>query len=368
MDQLEIIEKKALEQAASATDLRERADAMEIAKSVSEKRKLVEETKKTALEAEEASRERKFARTKHWAATMTPLLAVFLTGAALVLQSQQFSASARLQINANEESQWHDALQNLSFKDPATALTGAFGMHSFFDSPLYSTQAQVVAAALLPHVDNPDGFDDVFFDLTDTANAGNQAHVIAVAKTLFSSQMDLYRVNVLVNRPTLLDFQTLREMLGDEDPPAFIQGDATSRRQAAASAWMLDSASDGLNDIWTRKSASPQGTDLSGVVLENANFGGLDFSNAVMQGGALYNADFTNAKFAGAVFRRRLVSDVILDGTDLSGVEDFAESKWERSDWWRAKCISKELLDYLEKNDATASPENKQAGNAISCH
>ena len=65
---------------------------------------------------------------------------------------------------------------------------------------------------------------------------------------------------------------------------------------------------------------------------------------------------------------RKLVSDALLDGTDLSGVVDFAESKWERSDWWKARCISQELLDYLEKHDATASPEDKQAGNAISCH
>jgi hypothetical protein len=70
----------------------------------------------------------------------------------------------------------------------------------------------------------------------------------------------------------------------------------------------------------------------------------------------------------GAVFRRKLVSNVALDGADLSGVEDFAESKWEKSNWWKAKCISKELLEYLEKNDATVSPEDKRAGNSISCH
>ena len=368
MDALDAIERNALEQAMAATDLKDRAQAVEIAKAVSEKRKMIEETKKISLDADEASREKRFARTTHWAATVTPLFAVFLTGAALVLQSQQFSASAKLQIDANEESQWRDAMKNVSFKDPGATLVSAFGMHSFFDSSRYSTHAQIVAATLLPHVDNPDGFDNIFFDLIDTANTANQAHIIAIAKTLFNSQTDLFRVNVLPNLPKLLDSQTLKEMLGDDDPPGFIQQDAMSRRQAAANAWMLDSASDGLNELWVGKKAMPQSADLSGVVLENGNFGGLDFSNAILQGGALYNADFTSAKFTGAVFRRKLVSDAVLDGADLSGVVDFAESKWERSDWWKARCISQELLDYLEKNDATASPENKQAGNAISCH
>jgi Pentapeptide repeats (8 copies) len=369
LDELEAIEKKALEQAMSATDLKDRAQALEIAKVASEKRKIMEETRKTRFDADELSREKKFARTKHWAATVTPLLAVFLTGAALVVQSWQFKASAALQTQANEESQWRDAIKNVSFKDPGATMVSAFGMHSFFDSPRYSIQARIVAATLLPHVDNSDGFDNIYFDLTDTADESNQAHIIAISKTLFNSQMDLYRVNVLTNRPTLLEFQTLKEMLGDDDPPGFIQGDATSRRQAIANAWMLDSASDGLNDIWSvKKSAAPRATDLGGVILENGDFGGLDFSDAVLQGGAFYNADFSGAKFTGAVFRRRLVSYAILDGTDLSGVLDFAESKWERSNWWNAKCISQELLDYLEKNDATASPENKQAGKAISCH
>jgi Pentapeptide repeats (8 copies) len=369
MDELDEIEKEALQQAMSATDLKDRAQALEVAKAVSEKRKIMEETRKTKFDADELSSEKKFARTKHWGAAMTPLLAVFLTGAALVLQSWQFRASAALQTQANEESQWRDAIKNVSFKDPGATMVSAFGMHSFFDSPRYSTQARIVAATLLPHVDNSDGFDTIYFDLTDTTDESNQAHIIAISKTLFNLQMELYRVNVLTNRPTRIDLQTLTEMLGDDDPPDFIQRDAASRRQAAANAWMLDSASDGLNDIWSvKKSATPRGTDLSGVILENGNFGGLDFSNAVLQGGALYNADFTGAKFTGAVFRRKLVSDAILDGSDLSGVLDFAESKWERSTWWNAKCISPELLDYLEKNDATASPENKQAGKAIPCH
>ena len=379
MDELDEIEKKALEEAKSAADLKDRVQALEIAKAITEKRKMMKETEKIDLDAKQASREYKFARTKHWASTLTPLLAVVLTMATLLVQSKQFSdsskqqsdqfaANAKLQIAANEESQWRDGIKNLSMKDASTTLVSAFGMHSFFDSPNYSTQARNIAATLLPQLDNPDGFDNIFFDLTDTANTANQGHVIAIAKTLFNSQMDLYGINVHANTPALPNFQTLKEMLGDDDPPKFIQADAASRRLAGARAWMLDSASDGLNDIWVSKSASPLGTDLNGVVLENGQFEGLDFSNAILQGGALYNADFKKAKFTGAVFSRKLVANVFLDGADLSGIEEFADSKWQNSNWWKANCISKELLAYLEMNDSSASPENKRAGSSIACH
>lgn len=369
MDELDIIEKRALEQAMTAQTQRERAEALEIAKTITEKRKMMKETEKIQLDAKEVSREYRFGRTKHWASMVTPLLAVAMTMLTLYNQSQQFKETAKLQTDANEESQWRDAIKNLSMKDARTTLLSAFSMHAFFDSPPHANQARTIAATLLPHVDISDGFDNIFFDILDMTNTSNQVHVVAIGKTLFNLQLDLFHVNALANRPAQVDFQTLREMLGDDDPPDFIRKDSDSRREAGARAWMLDSVSDGLSGLWmNNKSTAPRGLDLGGVVFEDGQFNGLDFSNTNLQGGALYNADFKRANFAGATFTRKLVSKVTLDGADLSGVKDFAESHWEDSNWWKAKCISKDLLEYLEKNDATASPENKQEGNAITCH
>ena len=87
-DELSAIEKKALEQAA-ADDLEVRRKAMEIANAVSEKRKVMKETAKLLLDTKEASRESKFGRTRYWAGTPTPPLAVFLTGATLLMQTWQ---------------------------------------------------------------------------------------------------------------------------------------------------------------------------------------------------------------------------------------------------------------------------------------
>lgn len=369
MGELDIIEKKALEQAAAAEAQKERTEALEIAKTIIETRKLAAETEKIRLDAKEVSREYKFGRAAHWASMLTPLLAVALTALTLYNQSRQFSETAKLQADGSEESEWRDAVKNLSMKDARTTLLGAFSMHGFFNSPNHANQARTIAATLLPHVDISDGFDNIFFDILDATNASNQVHVVAIGKTLFNLQMDLFRVSVLANRPSQLDFQTLREMLGDDDPPDFISKESASRLDAGARAWMLDSVSDGLSALWTNnKAAGPRGLDLGGVVLEDGQFNDLDFSNTNLQGGALFNADFKRTRFAGATFTRKLVSNVTLDEADLSGVKNFEESKWEHANWWKAKCISRELLEYLKTNDATASPENKQEGNAISCH
>ena len=241
MDELDAIEKKALEQAVASDDLEVRRKAMEIATAVSEKRKLMMETTKILLDTKEASLEYKFGRTKYWASTLTPLFAVLLTGAALLAQTWQYQSSAKLQVDVSEESQWRDAIKNVSMKDTGTTLISAFAMRTFFDSPHYSVQARTVAATPLPHVDNPDGFDNVLFDMLYDNSKSNQSHIVAVAKTLFNSQLDLYRVSVLANQPVKLEFGTLREILGDDDPPIFIQQDIASRKQAVAAAWMLDS-------------------------------------------------------------------------------------------------------------------------------
>jgi len=371
MDELDEIGKEALKKALSTQDEKERVEALGIAKTAAETRKMMKEMEKIECDVKEAFREYKFGRTKVWAATLTPLLAVALTGVALILQSQQFRATANVQIHANEESQWRDAVNKLSMKNPGETMVSAFAMHNFFDSR-HGEQARIIAATLLPHVDNPDGFDNVFFGILHATNTSNEGHILGIGKTLFNLQMDLYRLNVLTNQPALLDFHTLRQMLGDDDPPDFIRTNPASRRQAAVTAWMLASTSDGLRDLWGTKAAAPERTDLNGVVLERGLFHGLseglDFSDANLQNGALYHADFRDAKFVRAAFTRRLVSHVMLDGADLSGVKEFEESKWEHANWWKAKCISKELVEYLEKTDKTASPEAKKEAHAITCH
>jgi len=362
---LDTIEKKALEQAVSLDDLESRAKAFEIAKAVSETRKLRSETEKITSDAEGASLERKSAKTRYYVTIGTTISAAVLAALTLGFQISQLVSTIKLQtdaqnlqIEANEESQWRDAVKTLS--NPGTPLASAFEMSSFFYSKHHSMQARNIAATLLPTLDNADAFDTVLFDMLDYDDASNGRHIVAISRTVFRSQLDLYRINVGMKQQLGLDFPTLNKILGDDEPPEFIQQDATSRKRASTAAWMLDSVSGALLDLWVTKKATP-GKDLGEVVLENGKFDGLDFSHIDLRGGAFYNASFKGASFVGADFRRRLISNADLGQADLSGVVSLAESKWEVTNWWEAKCLSQQLFDYLENNDVTATPENKRA-------
>ena len=109
-DELDEIEKKAIARAASTEDWKKRSEALEIVRTVTERRKMLKEMKKIELDAQDAVQEQKFGRAKFWASAMTPLLAVALTGAALLLQTAQF--------RAGEETQWRDAVNRISLKTP----------------------------------------------------------------------------------------------------------------------------------------------------------------------------------------------------------------------------------------------------------
>ncbi len=380
-DDLDEIEAKALNNAKSSENLTETAKSLEIVKLVRETRKLRSEVGKIALDAKEAFPEYKRGRLKYLATKMapyTPLFAVVLTATTLIFQGYIWHSDQRHQTEAHEESQWREAVKNISLKDSDTALVGALGVHSFFASENHPRQARKVAAVLLPHVDDVIGFDTILFDMLDLVDSAApedkdimQGQIIDISKAVFNSQLDRYGVNRGAQHLSL-DFRMLRQMLGDDEPPAPILQDDTKHTKAFAAAWKLSSVSTVLQTLWTDKGLSPQGADLGGVVLVGKGsgereFSKLNFSNLKMAGGAFYKANFMEANFTGADLSRKLISGVNLAAADLRSVE-FAGSKWEHTNWWEAKCISTSLLAYLEEIDDTATSENKAAAHKISCH
>ncbi len=364
---LDTIEEKALATAVWSQDQDVIAKTLDIAKSVSEKRKLIMEAKKIDLEAEGAAFEHKHARAKYWATVLLPTIA---TAIAISFQAWQFSSSSKQQTSANEDSQWRGAIGSVSLESSNKALVGAFVMDGFFDSSHHSMQARNVAAALLPQLDNTDAFDKVLFDMIDYPDTP-QSHILGIARAIFVSELDLYKVNVSKKHPLKLDFKTVKQILSEYDQPDFIQRDDAKRKRAFAAGWELASVSDALQELWTRqtpnKRVTPREQNLEQVVLAFDDFQGLDFSKAILIGGAFYKTQFKDVSFVGANLRRRLFSGVALDGADLCGITDFDESKWEDTNWWQAKHISKELLDYLEKNDPVAFSNHKDAARKISC-
>jgi uncharacterized protein YjbI with pentapeptide repeats len=70
----------------------------------------------------------------------------------------------------------------------------------------------------------------------------------------------------------------------------------------------------------------------------------VDFDRSVFS-----DADLSNAKLAKANLTKTGFRNVKLTGADLSGIKKFEQSTWQNVEWWKAKCISPELYDYLEQ-------------------
>jgi hypothetical protein len=108
---------------------------LEIAKAVAERKKAIAEAEKSGLDAKNASLELRFQKTRFWATTLTPVLAVVITAVTLVVtvavQTWQFRRTTDSQRDASEDSQWRDALGKVSFADSNSALAASFAMQGF---------------------------------------------------------------------------------------------------------------------------------------------------------------------------------------------------------------------------------------------
>lgn len=326
------------------------------------------EIAKTLGEAGNAAIDARFARTRFWASTVTPILALVVTGltfvvtvqmqskqfqATLKTQSDQFQKTADSQSNANEDSKWRDALGKVSFKDSESALVGAFAMQGFFRQSRYQGQARSIAAALLPLVRNVDAFDEIVTEMEEQSTEQNQFDLTGVSQMISFAQRERYGIvgAATTKGPGVVPFLDYDIVSIEIDPS--LTG-KTDPRGTKIAAWKLDTVSHFLKMLWNdkQKGVTPARKNLAAVVLEDETFDNLDFSNANLRAAVLYRASFKGSVFRGVNFKDALVQDASLDGADLSGVTSFEGSVWKgRTDWWDAKCVSPKLLEHLIMTD-----------------
>jgi Pentapeptide repeats (8 copies) len=328
---------------------------------------------KTLGEARNAAIDCRFARTRFWASTVTPILALVITGLTFVVtvsmqskqfratmeaQSGQFQKTADSQSAANEDSKWKDAIGRVSVKDPASALVGAFAMQGFFyrKGP-YRDQARSIAADLLPLVRDVQAFDELVTAIEVDSTNDDQFKLIGIGQMISFAQREGHGVTGAASIkgpgvPPFLDYDIVSIKM---NPTSETKMDPESTKVAA---WELDTVSHFLKKLWNdpQKMAEPKGQNLTGVVLEDAMsdeaFDGLDFSGATLEAAVLYRARFKNSIFRAANFKNALVQDASLDGADLSGITRVEGSVWKgTTNWWDAKCVSPELLDHLMRTD-----------------
>ena len=354
-DKYGTLEALALDQAQQSSTLADRAKSVEMPKNLADARNShqVLQVQRQQIRASAVNA---------WAPLLTLVATVVVAAVTLIYQG-------KLQREASEDAQWREALKSVSFADQASSQAGIFAMQGFFSSPRYAAQARTIASVLLTNVANVNAFDEVMSRMGPHTDSSNFEDLSSIAQTLGFAQRARFHIEGAAsseNTPFLA-----ADVTSIAVNPKDLDGD--KEQQTKIAAWEIDSASQTLRRVWTnpdsQKRLKPTGWTLTGVVLENANFDDLDFTKANFNFGILYNASFKGARFNNATLKDVYVSKVALDGADFSGVTVYDGSRWEDSNWWNAKCVPQNLLDYLLKVDPhplTPQEKSKVVSNCTS--
>ena len=175
MDDLSVIESKALAAVQNSTDLDSLAKAVQILRDVTEQRNARAETG------------RRSETVRFWTAILLPTLAFALTSFTFLYQIHEGKIAAQ----AQEDSQWRLALEKVT-TDAKAAQVSALEMESFFNSPRWQDVSRPVGASLLAGVDDTSIFDLVFADFMDKSVEHRQEEIVVLARALTSRLQNRY--------------------------------------------------------------------------------------------------------------------------------------------------------------------------------
>ncbi len=288
---------------------------------------------------------------------------IFMAAATLLAQTFQFFYTARQQRQANEDTQWREAIKDVSFQDSSNALVGALSMQGFFGSPTYGSQASSITVALLPLISSdPEGFDEVFFEmLKHNTGALNQDSVLSISRTILDSQRTLYSSNAIAALQDGNSAEAIDSMLGGPAAGDFQEKNQhDSFEHAATISWELDSVSQSLQRLWTAGKVSPPSKHLEVMSLEDADFHTIDLSGVSLASGVVYKVWLNGVKFGNANLHNTLIRHVCLNGADLTEIKNFDGSQWTDVNWQSAN-LSDELKTYLNKNYQPGPDDQNEA-------
>jgi hypothetical protein len=282
MDDLDVIELKALVCMEQAQDLDTLAKVAGLLHGVDQQRKLRMELASAASRPQKAKAERRQDAVRFWSATLLPAFAFLVTAFTFMWQIEQGKQAAR----AQEDSQWRSAVEKIGPTAPPAAV-GVLEMKSFFVSD-YAKESRPVAASLLVAVDDPNIFDDVYFDLVNEATPTGDGNLIALARALTSRLKDTRDRCISARRPGRA--QATPSLADFLDAPGDYCDNQSDLDKIEADTVKLDSVSQGLSALWknpTRK-MTPKGEDLNGIVFLDGDFSKLDFQGASLIGSVFY--------------------------------------------------------------------------------
>ena len=364
-------------------DLAEQKARAELESLAAQTRKAHAEAANAEAQNAELSRKRVFLE-RILSATQTTIVIGLIT---LISQIIQFGYTASENRKAEENKEWNQAVNAVSFDGDAKAVSGDLALETFFQSKNHAEDAGAMIAATLPFVKNENAFDHLLYVLTQQQSP----YAVTVQSFTIEKKLStLYKAEAasLVTtdgRTTPMQNGYFRTEISSQ-PGADV---AKTRRLE----WEIDTVTSHLLIIWnthgthipqherslhgdTAKDDHPDLTDAILRLDDDAmvHMAGGDFNRYIFHGAYLHHADLSGAQLlgadlVGADLGKATLVNAHLDGADVTGanLDEVAEptgSTWKGVAWWKAYKISAPLCQWLEHH-ADAPPKEYAHENCI---
>lgn len=296
----------------------------DIQKSQAELYKLSLEDKKLLNEIGSAQKRERSENRKEYVTLLTPIVTIFTLAATLIFQGWQFSQSERDKREASEDAQWADAIKTISQNDKLTPTVIA--LNPFLKSPRYTELARATALQLLANSNDQNTFTDLFGAVFVPVGWNNIDQLVKLNRALLARERPLRDRTYDSKKDT------------NDDTKLTPQEHATWNYVLGAQRSICSQAASVLN----RPRPSGANLDFSGVSFFDCDCSGIDLK--------------------GANLERAELSWVDLKGAELSDIRHFDGLYVYHADWWDAKSISPQLLEFLEKDHTSQYREGAEYG------
>jgi hypothetical protein len=302
--------------AANATsDATEKASLIGAIKDLAEAEKLNAEAGKLREETSSVQRLAHQDARRFTITVLAPSISALAVVLALGVQVYQINKNSTLQREMNEGSSLRETLKLAGSTKATEALTGTLFLTSMLNSPSYGATARSISLNLLVHIADPTSFEALFSALAASTTLENFSDLSRLSRRLTDGLSD--------SRRKIADQEA-------EKPTTPSQGKISPKLLEASLNEEVRMVADSIIAFIRR-------TPRNGTQM-------LDLRGANLSTQDLRNLNLSNTDISGATF-----ADSTVVGIDLSNVKTFDDSTWSGVEWWRAKNIGSELLEYLKK-------------------
>jgi hypothetical protein len=329
----------ALQHVNTASSLEDIGKALEIAKTATENAKTNQELR-TSVEQMRGE------RLKTWASILVPIVSILALLATVLTQMYQQHSQFLAGRQQAEDTQWRELLATLQggSSRAISDISLVPRLKTFFNSPIYGSQAGDVSKRLMGNLTDDGAFRDIYNAVFPEVRTTKLEDLIDISRIMFRTDTELHRKCAVLSQGLVIATQY-------QDPSEW--GVCSILLPDAAIVGIIKSVNNSAEILNTRHAATDSASELlflSAKILLAIKQYSKEYPNkhSDMSGLQIYGADAKEVDFSGIDVSRSVFSYVDFSNAKLtpSKFENFDPTN---SNWWDVAEVDQGLLQELIK-------------------